>query len=171
MPTKTQQAVVLLSLFTAALIIVKESDLIDNDELKAVVDLGLIRMWEIVEEYPSEGIEDAKETIAIHRHIASLLDKAYTPKEVVYLGHRICGDLLMELCNPVKRQMVMDANAIITRLNDFLDPDGTDEETHDSIDKILDVVYRELGFTIEHRYLKHYRKLQRRLKNNVQLES
>ena len=72
----------------------------------------------------------------------------------------------MELCNPVKRKMVQDANEIISRLNNYYDPEGEDISTHKEVDEILEVVYKELGFTIEHRYLKHYRKLQRRLKHH-----
>lgn len=167
--TKTQQAVVLLSLVTSSLITIRENNFIEDENLKVVNDLGIIRMWEIIKEYPSEGKEDGKITQAIHTRIAQMINKPkswFTAETVVYLGHRICGDLLMELCNPAKRKMVQDANEIISRLNNYYDPEGEDISTHKEVDEILEVVYKELGFTIEHRYLKHYRKLQRRLKHH-----
>lgn len=164
----TQQSVILLALITSSVITVK--DTYEIPELRAVINLGLIRLMEIIEEFPADGYENFRDTAAIMKEVSACINKpdtTFTIEVIVYLAHRICADLLGELRNPKKRELVYEAGQIISRMNDFLDPDGENEEARIEVDEILEAVYKEIGFKIEHRYIKHFRKLQRRLKHGT----
>ena len=168
----TQQAVILLALATSSLITVKDYDLIP--ELKTVVSLGVIRMMEIIQTYPTEKRENFDQTPVLMKRVSELINKPkswFSVETVVFMGNRICTDLLAELCNPVKRSLIEEALMINNRLDDFLDPEGKNEETRVEVEEILKEVYKEIGFAQELRYIHHWRKLQRRLKRNGRANS
>lgn len=165
-----EQTAIMLSLVVSCVLnsrrIVKE---LNNEELSTVVNLGIIRLWEIIREFPVGHGEDSTATRAKNAAVGGLIKEIrpgemFSLAEIAYIGHRVCGDLLMELCNPAKRALIQEVNMIIGRINDFVDPDGDDEETHANVEAILDQVYGLIGFEISHKYIKHERKLQRRLK-------
>lgn len=161
----TQQAVILLALITSSLITLKENELIEDENLKTVLDLGVLQMHEIIRKYPSESKEDFSQTTKLMKGVSELINKSnswFTAPVIAYLGHKICADLLGEVCNKEKRQLILTANEIVGVFNDFIDPDGDDEETHVEVAEMLDSVYKFLGFTTELRYFEFERKLRRR---------
>jgi len=163
----TQQAVILLALATSAMVTIRDQGLLP--ELKTIVDLGAARMLEIIEEYPADSSDNFSQTPAIMKRVSSIMNRSedgVTLEMVVFLGNKVCSDLLAELCNPAKRNLLSEALSIINRLDDFVDPDGDNVACYIEVEEILKEVYKEIGFKQELRFLKHWRKLQRRLKQH-----
>lgn len=161
----SQTSATLLALVTSTLITVRDNNLIEDGDMSMVVNLGLARMMEIVRDFPADGPEDFVRTRAQMIGVSKIIngrDQEFSLNTVVYMGHKILADLLGELCHPAKRELVQEANKILTRVNDFLDPDGEDEETHKEVEEIVEEVYKFVGFRTDLRYFKHLKKLQRR---------
>lgn len=88
---------------------------------------------------------------------------AFTAHAVTTFGFILCNDLLEELTDPKKREIVLEAQEILKAVDDYLDPDGTEFETFEEISTLLDDLYKIIGFTREGRYRKQQEKLKRRL--------
>lgn len=165
--TPTQQAVILLSLAASSLITIRDQALLP--ELKDVLDKGIESMLRIIEDYPTDGNEQASETEEIFRRVTSIINNSaelFSIEAAIFLGHKVCTDLLGELCHPVKRALVEEARQINKVIDDYLDPDGENVEVYIEIEEILNEVYKEVGFVEDLRFFKHREKLQRRLKNH-----
>lgn len=167
--TPTQQSVVLLALVTSSLLTIKDSELLP--ELKETVETSAASMLDIIAEYRelSDPNEDVLETSRILTRVSEAINKSsdwFTTPVVVRLGYQICSDLLGEVCETQKRNLLNKAFTQIKALDDYVDPDGDDELTAKEVEGILEEVYKEIGFQTNLRYLRHSKKLQRRLKRH-----
>ena len=163
----TQQTVILLALAASSLITVRDNELIP--ELEPVTFEGSVRMLEIIRDYPVDRKETFENTNALMSRVSTLINRSqewFSVEAVVCLGTKICTDLLGEVCNQEKRNFILEAMEIFKTLDDFLDPDGDNTDTLIEVEEILEKVYKEIGFGKELRYIKHWRKLQRRLRIN-----
>ncbi len=168
--TPTQQSVVLLALVTSSLITVRDNGLLP--EIKDVVEAGAKSMLDIIAEYRyiSDPKEDVLATSAIHAKAAEVINRSsdwFSVEVVVMLGFQICTDLLGEVCQPQKRALITQALGCLRDLDDFLDPEGDNGQVMIEVEEILKAVYKEIGFETNLRYLKHFRKLQRRQKRHA----
>lgn len=168
--TPIQQSVALLGLVASSLITVKDNGLLP--EIKDVVEAGAKSMLDIIAEYRhiSDPREDVLATSAILAKAAAVINRSsdwFSVEVVVMLGFQICTDLLGEVCQPQKRALITQALGCLRDLDDFLDPEGDNEEVAIEVEEILKAVYKEIGFETNLRYLKHFRKLQRRQKRHA----
>ena len=102
----------------------------------------------------------------INEKVNGASDSVYSAHGVVFFGYMICVDLLEELTDPRKRDLIIEAQEILKAVDDHLDPAGADFETFEEIEPLLDLLYAEIGFTKQWRYLTHQKKLQRRAARN-----
>ena len=168
--TPTQQSVTLLALVTSSLITVRDNGLLP--EIKDVVEAGAKSMLDIIAEYRyiSDPKEDVLATSAILARAAEVINRSsdwFSVEVVVRLGFQICTDLLGEVCQPQKRTLITQALGCLRDLDDFLDPEGDNGQVMIEVEEILKAVYKEIGFETNLRYLKHFRKLQRRQKRHA----
>lgn len=168
--TPTQQPVTLLALVAGSLLTVKDNGLLP--EIKDVVEAGAKSILNIIAEYRhiSDPEEDVLATSAILSKAAAVINRSsdwFSIEVVVRLGFQICTDLLGEVCQPQKRALITKALGCLRDLDDFLDPEGDNEEVAIEVEEILKAVYKEIGFETNLRYLKHFRKLQRRQKRHA----
>lgn len=168
--TATQQSVVLLALVASSLITVRENGLLP--EIKSTVEDGAVILLNVIAEYRelSDPNEDVMATSAVLARASAIINKSqdwFSVEVVVQLGFQVCTDLLGEVCQPEKRALISQALAQLQKLDDFLDPDGINTEAAIEVEEILKAVYKEIGFESNLRYLKHFRKLQRRRKQNA----
>ena len=168
--TPTQQSVTLLALVASSLLTVKDNGLLP--EIKDVVEAGAKSILDIIAEYRhiSDPEEDVLATSAILSKAAAVINRSsdwFSVEAVVRLGFQICTDLLGEVCQPQKRALITKALGCLRDLDDFLDPERDNEEVAIEVEEILKAVYKEIGFETNLRYLKHFRKLQRRQKRHA----
>lgn len=168
--TPTQQSVTLLALVTSSLITVRDNGLLP--EIKDVVEAGATNMLDIIAKYRyiSDPNEDVLSTSAILARAAAVINRSsdwFSVEVVVRFGFQICTDLLGEVCQPEKRALITQALDCLRGIDDFLDPNGDNEEAMIEVEEILKEVYKEIGFETNLRYLKHFRKLQRRQKRHA----
>ena len=169
-PTPTQQSVVLLALVTSSLITVRDKDLLP--EVKGVVEDGADALLRIIAEYRelSDPDEDVLATSEVLSQAAAVINRSqdwFSVEVVVQLGFQICTDLLGEVSHPKKRALISLALSQLQKLDDYLDPTGDNTKVAIEVEEILKDVYKEIGFELNLRYLKHFRKLQRRLKHGA----
>lgn len=170
----TEQSTVLLSLAASALVTLRENELIP--EMKEVVDSGTYRMLEILRDYPADRITELLKSSPklLRERSDELMERAkdminkdqewFSVEVVVFFGVKILTDMLGEVRNNSKRLLLSEALEIFKSLDDFLDPDGSNEEVFIEVEEILERVYKAIGFRKELRYLKFWKKLQRRIK-------
>jgi hypothetical protein len=168
--TPTQQSVALLALVAGSLLTVKDNGLLP--EIKDAVEAGAKSILDIIAEYRhiSDPEEDVLATSVILSKAAAVINRSsdwFSVEVVVRLGFQICTDLLGEVCQPQKRALITQAMGCLRGLDDFLDPEGGNEEVTIEVEEILKAVYKEVGFETNLRYLKHFRKLQRRQKRHA----
>ena len=168
--TPTQQSVALLALAASALLTTKDNNLIP--EAEPTVNAGARALLDIIAEYRelSDPHEDVLATSAILANAAATINRAeewFSVEVVIQLGFQICTDLLGEVCQPQKRALITQALSHFRDLDDFLDPEGDNEQVMVEVEEILKAVYKEIGFETNLRYLKHFRKLQRRQKRHA----
>lgn len=168
--TPSQQTIVLLALVASSFITVRDNGLLP--EIKEAVEKGALDLLDIIAEFrevsdQNENLTATSQILAGVSKVINKSDKWFSAEVVVSLGMKICTDLLGETCNPKKRKLLERALRSIKALDDFVDPDGENEEAFIEVEEILDSVYKELGFSIELRYLQHHRKLQRRLRRHA----
>lgn len=149
--TPTQQSVVLLALVTSSLITVKDNGLLP--EIKDVVEAGAKSILDIIAEYRyiSDPEEDVLATSAILAKAAAVINRSsdwFSVEVVVRLGSQICTDLLGEVCQPQKRALITKALGCLRDLDDFLDPEGDNEEVAIEVEEILKAVYKEIGLKL-----------------------
>lgn len=167
--TPVQQSVILLALATSSLLTVKDKNLLPDQQ--DAIDLGISRMLEIIREFPADRKDQFQDVDKAMKRVTELINKPsswFSTEVVIFLGHRICSDLLTELRNPVKRELVSEALLLNQAINDVLDPEGNNEEVFIEVEQILQEVYEEIGFTVENRFSKRQF---RRLKREWQKES
>lgn len=161
--TPVQQSVILLALATSSLLTVKDKNLLPDQQ--EAVDIGISRMLEIIREFPADRKDQFHDVDKIMKRVSAVINKPdswFSTEIVVFLGHRICSDLLTELRNPVKRELVSEALLLNQAINDVLDPDGNNEEAFIEVEQILKEVYEEIGFTVENRFSKRqFRRLRK----------
>lgn len=174
----TEQSTVLLSLAASALVTLRENKLIS--EMKEVVDKGTYRMLEILRDYPADRTTELLKTPPdlLRKRSDDLMETAkrtinkdqewFSVETVVFFGIKILTDMLAEVRNNRKRLLLSEALEIFKSLDDFLDPDGDREDVFIEVEEILEEVYKGIGFRKELRYLKFWKKLQRRLNKHVQ---
>jgi hypothetical protein len=168
--TPTQQSVTLLALVASSLLTVKDNGLLP--EIKDVVEAGAKSILDIIAEYRyiSDPEEDVLATSAILARAAAMINRSsdwFSVEAGVRLGLKICTDLLGEVCQPQKRALITKALGCLRDLDDLLDPEGDNEEVAIEVEEILKAVYKEIGFETNLRYLKNFRKLQRRQKRHA----
>ena len=168
--TPTQQSVTLLALVASSLITIRDNGLLP--EIKDVVEAGAKSILDIIAEYRelSDPNEDVMATSAILAKAAAVINRSsdwFSVEVVVRLGFQICTDLLGEVCQPQKRALIIQALSHFRDLDDFLDPEGDNEQVMIEVEEILKAVYKEVSFETNLRYLKHFRKLQRRQKRHA----
>lgn len=160
-----QQTLILLALVNSSLITLRDENQVP--EMQPTILYGCDTVERLVITYPVKGRESVLWYQQILNSISGIINQPaawFDATTVVALGERICADLLGELIDPEKRAMIGEAHEIIRAIDNVTDPDGDAVEVYDEVDSILKDVYRTVGFTIEHRYIKHLRKLERRLK-------
>ena len=168
--TSTQQSVTLLGLVASSLLTIRDNGLLP--EIKDVVEAGAKSILDIIAEYRyiSDLKEDVRATSALLARAAEGINRSsdwFSVEVVVMLGFQICTDLLGEVCQPQKRALITQALGCLRDLDDFLDPEGANEAAMIEVEEILKEVYKEIGFETNLRYLKHFRKLQRRQKRHA----
>lgn len=85
-----------------------------------------------------------------------------TAREVIAFGHLISSDLLGEISDQKKREVVNKIFQKINELDDILDPEGDDHDAYHNAENFLTVVYKEIGFVPEGRFQEQLNKLKRR---------
>ena len=136
-------------------------------EKEATILYGCEAMEKIIHDYPTEGRDTMEWYDEMLKRIARVINKPaswYSVESVCVLGDMICADLLGELIDPGKRAFVEEAHEIIKAIYSHVDPDGENIEALDEVAEILQEVYKEIGFSLEGRYFKHLKKLERRRK-------
>ena len=158
------QSLALLGLINSSIITLYEADMVP--ELRPTLAYGQVQMERLINSFPIRWNEEEgwwKDVMArINARVNSGPEVAYTSHGVTLFGAMICVDLLEELTDKHKRDVVTEAWEILKAVDDYLDPEGDQFATYDEIAPLLDDLYKEVGFSREGRYLKHQRKLQRR---------
>lgn len=162
------QSLALLGLINSSIITLYEADMIP--ELRPTLAYGRMQLERLINSYPIRWNQTEgwwKDVMhRINEKVNGGPDSAYTAHGVAFFGYMICVDLLEELTDPRKRDLITEAQEILKAVDDHLDPTGADFETFEEIGPLLDALYAEIGFTKEWRYLTHQKKLQRRAKRN-----
>ena len=165
------QSLTLLGMINSSLITLDQADMVPA--LKPTLAYGSQRMDELIRSFPIRWNEKEgwwTDVLGQIRHrINDRSDSTYTANAIAFFGVIICNDLLEELTDPTKREMVSEAMEILKAVDDHLDPAGDQIDTYHEVESIVNDIYAVVGFTREGRYLKHKRKLERRAKRNGRL--
>ena len=158
------QSLTLLGLINSSIITLYEADMVP--ELRPTLAYGREQMDRLINSFPirwnqTEGWwKDIMQRINVKVNGGS--ETTYSAHGVTLFGAMICVDLLEELTDPWKRDIVTEAWEILKAVDDHLDPEGVEFAAYTEIGSLLDSLYPEIGFTKEDRYLTHKKKLQRR---------
>ena len=161
----SRQSLLLLALVNSSLLTLKDSGLVP--EKMATILYGCEAMEKIIHDFPTEGRDSLEWYSQALKRIAKKINQPaawYSVESVCALGDMVCADLLSELTNPEKRAFVEEAHEIIKAVYAHVDPDGENIDALDEVAEILQEVYKEIGFSIQGRYAKHLKKLERRQK-------
>lgn len=161
----SRQSLLLLALINSSLLTLRDSGLVP--EMEATVLYGCEAMERIIHDYPTEGRDSLEWYSAALKRIAAKINQPaswYSVESVCALGDMVCADLLSELTSPEKRAFIEEAHEIVKAVYSHVDPDGDNIEALDEVAGILQEVYKEIGFSLEGRYAKHLKKLERRRK-------
>jgi len=160
------QSLALLGLINSSIITLYEADMVP--ELRPTLAYGRVQMERLINSFPIRWNESKGWWEGVMKRINARVNDGpdYTAHGVTLFGAMICVDLLEELTDPWKRDIVTEAWEIIKAVDDHLDPTGDQFETYEEIGPLLDDIYSEVGFSRQGRYLIHQEKLKRRVKRN-----
>ena len=161
------QSLALLGLINSSIITLYEADMVP--ELRPTLAYGRVQMERLINSFPIRWNESKGWWEGVMQRINARVNDGpdYTAHGVTLFGAMICVDLLEELTDRHKRDVVSEAWEILKAVDDYLDPEGDQFATYDEIAPLLDDIYKEVGFSRGGRYLKNQRKIQRRAARNA----
>lgn len=168
----TQQTVILLSLATSSLLLVRVVEGVPSTEnteadIKTITNMGILRMYDIIKEYPADSRDNHEDTKRIIFGLRDVVDKPMeklSPQTALALSIKVCEDLLGEVSHPAKRLLIEDSLEVLGTIKSFFTEENKLPENDSEVEEILAKVYSYLGFSKENRYFKQLKKQQRRLK-------
>lgn len=161
----SRQSLIMLAFVNGVFITINDDDLIP--ELAPTLLYGQELSTKIIHGYPEHGRpkENSAWCEEKMKGISEFLNQGglyYEPIELVTMAQMIIVDLMEEVTEPRKREVLGQLKEVIDKVSDNIDPGGTAFTIYETVDATLQHIYQQIGFIKEGRWLKQQRKLQRR---------
>lgn len=161
----TRESILLLGIINGVLISFDKNGLLED--LAPTIKYGMSLCDRVLQALPGNDrrATDLRPCQDVMRKVSLALNREgeFFPTPVlVHIGQTLCVDLLEEVTDPEKRELLGEIQELMDAISDAVDPYGDNYAAYEEADQSLKTIYEIVGFQKNGAYLKQQKKLQRR---------